>query len=151
MDGSRFDLLARTFGTRRAALRLLGGTTVSLALSPRDLDARPKKKRKKPCKAPKKKCGGKCIAIQTDASNCGACGNVCGSQICRAGQCLPKPVCLSNGATFRQGEGLCCSQNIACDLGPMFIECTCMPGEPGNSCLAPGDCKSGSCIDFRCA
>lgn len=35
-------------------------------------------------------CGGRCVSIKTDASNCGACGNACPpGQRCQMGSCVP--------------------------------------------------------------
>jgi sugar lactone lactonase YvrE len=186
MDSSRFDQFARAFGalrTRRTALWLLGGAAAGPVLSTRDVEAKRKKKRKKPCKAPQKKCGGKCLAVQSDDNNCGACGNRCGrAEICRAGrcealvppvdcpigqccednqvcdgdgrcrdgECRPLPACLSNGETFRQGEGQCCSENVTCQPGTTGADCTCMPGNQGNACLRNGDCRSGRCVGYQC-
>jgi hypothetical protein len=67
------------------------------------------KKHQKPCKAPKKKCGGQCVAIQTDSHNCGACGHSCADgQSCQGGQC--------QGASTPQGcpPGACCEDNQVC-------------------------------------
>ena len=181
MDDSHFDQLARAFGalrTRRTALLLLGGVAAAPALGTSDAEAKPKKKRKKkPCKARWKKCGGKCVSLQTDDNNCGACGNRCpanqtcragqcetslppgcpdnqvcnGNGRCRAGVCQPRPTCSGNGVTFRQGEGQCCSENVSCQAGTTGVDCTCMPGDVGNACLVNSDCETGSCIGYQCA
>lgn len=185
MDSLHVDQLARAIGsrqTRRVAVRLLGGIAAFATLD-NDLEARRKKKRKKKCKAPKQTCGGKCVAIQTDDSNCGACGNRCSrSQICRggqcealvppvdcpigqcceddqvcngdgrcrAGECQPRPACFGNGVTFREGAGECCSENVSCQVGTTGIDCTCLPGDPGNACLLNTDCSSGGCVGYQC-
>lgn len=180
MEHFRFDRLVRAIGvqrSRRAAIALLGGLVTAPNLADRDAEAKPRKKRKKKCKAPKQTCGGKCVSIQTDDANCGACGSRCGgTQSCRNGQCAeigctpgqdnqacngegrcrgdvcqPRPVCHGNGVTFRQGDGECCSGPAgSCDLGPTYIECTCFPGATGRPCLANGDCTSGRCIGYQC-
>jgi hypothetical protein len=41
-------------------------------------------------------CSGACVHLDTDALNCGTCGNVC-SGACLAGHCLPKPSVLASG------------------------------------------------------
>ena len=180
MEHSQFDRLARAIGarqTRRTAVLVLGSITALAALDHGLVEGKRKKKRKKKCKSPKQTCVGKCVAIQTDANNCGACGNRCGgTQVCRNGQCAeigcaigqdnqacngdgrcrggvcqPRPDCYGTGVTFRQGDGECCSQQGACNLGPTYIECACFPGSPGNACLANGDCLAGRCIGYQCA
>ena len=39
------------------------------------------------CAAPLVACHGACISVASDASNCGACGKICPSNICIAGEC----------------------------------------------------------------
>lgn len=39
------------------------------------------------CKAPLVACHGACIPVTSDADNCGACGKICPSNICVAGEC----------------------------------------------------------------
>ena len=115
MDGSRFDHLARRWATRRTAI---GGLVAGLAgLAGLDAEAKrkrkrnetatmpgrvsgthavlseKKKKKKKKCKGGTIKCGKKlCVNASTDARNCGACGNACGSgQACVGGACQQPP------------------------------------------------------------
>ncbi len=40
-----------------------------------------------PCTAPLAACRGVCIAVDSDAANCGACGKICPSNICINGEC----------------------------------------------------------------
>jgi hypothetical protein len=47
-----------------------------------------KSKKAKKCKAGKKKCGKKCRNLQTNASHCGRCNNVCSSGVCSSGRCV---------------------------------------------------------------
>ena len=128
MESSHFDRLVRAFGalrTRRAAVTLLGGMVAVPALGADQSEAK-HKKHKKPCKAPKQKCGGKCVAIQTDERNCGACGNACASkQSCTDGQC-------TGGGNDCQA-GTCCHDNDPCqDDG------RCRDGQ----CYPKPDCRS---------
>ena len=87
MDADMFDQVARDGWQalpRRGVLGLAAGLG-ALLLGSSAGDA--KKKRKK-CKKGKKKCGKRCVDLQTDSANCGACGNVCpGGQICSGGTC----------------------------------------------------------------
>jgi hypothetical protein len=44
--------------------------------------------KQKTCSTDQKLCGGTCVTVDTDAANCGACGNVCGpNQQCLGGSC----------------------------------------------------------------
>ncbi len=40
------------------------------------------------CPVPRVACSGECVDLSTDEDNCGACGLVCPSGICRAGRCV---------------------------------------------------------------
>lgn len=49
------------------------------------------------CTPPQVSCNGACVNTQTDANNCGACGNVCAvGSSCQAGTCKPTVACGSN-------------------------------------------------------
>ena len=57
-------------------------------------------------------CNGKCVNEQTDANNCGSCGNVCSSGTCSNG------VCMSSGFSARA----CISDNsIGNNIEPLLI------------------------------
>lgn len=119
--------------TRRAATRLLGSLIAVSIVAHCDAEGKPKKKRKnkKPCKAPNKKCGVKCITVQSDDNNCGACGNRCSrTQVCRAGQCeaLLPPVDCPNGQ--------CCEDNEVCDGDGRCRDEEC---QPKPNCLSAGE------------
>ncbi len=51
------------------------------------------------CAAPRTDCGGLCVDAETDAQNCGRCGNVCAAGMgcvagtCRAGCAAPRAIC----------------------------------------------------------
>lgn len=67
---------------------------------------------------------GDAVDLQTDAANCGACGNVCDAlERCVAGSCL---TC--------GGEGQACCADLSCESG---LTCT------GGTCV--GECSVGSC------
>jgi len=79
LEPTRFDILIRAlsdppdYPTRRRLLAITGhvllrGVAAIPALGVDRVDAK-HKKRKKRCKAPQKKCGGKCVAIQNDERN----------------------------------------------------------------------------------
>jgi len=41
-----------------------------------------------PCPEPLRRCGNVCIDLNTDALNCGRCGNVCPTRLCQGGRCV---------------------------------------------------------------
>jgi uncharacterized protein YjdB len=82
-------------------------------------------------------CGDTCTSVQTDGSNCGACGIVCpAGDVCTAGSCvLAPPKCAPPQAYC--GAGTTCT-----NLGSDPNNC----GICGQACV-PGDtCQSGMCI-----
>lgn len=73
-------------------------------------------------------CGGVCVDTQTDASNCGTCGNACATGAsCQSGGC----VCPGGGTAC---SGACVDTNTNAD------NC----GRCGHSCLG-GSCVGGQC------
>jgi hypothetical protein len=133
VDGSHFDHLTRAFRTlqtRRAVTQVLAGILAGEAAQAVPVSAK-RKKHKKPCKAPKQKCGGKCLSVLTDDRNCGACGNRCGDgQSCRNGECkgTPNPQeCL---------PGACCEDNQACGTDGRCRGGVC---QPKPTCHANGE------------
>jgi hypothetical protein len=76
-------------------------------------------------------CAGICVDLQSDPTNCGACGNVC-SFICSAGVC-----------TFLQA---CLSPQVFC--GDMCVDLMTNPnhcGACGNACFVIETCAGGEC------
>lgn len=78
-------------------------TLISLGLQPDDAGAKKKRKRKKKrskrkerkkrCRAPKGRCGKRCVPLNT-LQNCGQCGNACvGEATCQDGVCCAQPLC----------------------------------------------------------
>ena len=133
MESAQFDRLTRAFGalrTRRSIVRVLPGAAALAALGGDPARAKNKKKHRKPCKAPKKKCGGKCLAVLTDNDNCGACGNRCtNGQTCKAGAC--------KGTADPQGcqPGACCEDNQVCNGDGRCRDGAC---QPKPNCLPAG-------------
>lgn len=122
MDTSPFDNLTRVLGTRRTVLSLLGGLATLAAAGTHPTRAKRHKKHKKPCKSPKQKCGGTCLAVLTDNDNCGACGNRCANgQACKNGSC--------KGSTTPQGcqPGACCEDNQICNGDGRCRDGACQP------------------------
>jgi hypothetical protein len=145
MEGSQFDRLARAFGashTRRGVAALLAAAGALPLLGHGDADAKKKKKKKK-CKAPKVKCGKKCLPAGSCCSdaNCGgngACqGNTCacftGFRRCN-GSCIPKDNCCGDAEC---GGGVCSGG-----------QCRCLDGTRpcGGKCIPEGGC----CEDAEC-
>ena len=142
MDDSQFDRLTRSFSalrTRRTAVQFLGGVAAVAATSSEPAVAR-RKKHKKPCKPPKKRCGGDCLAVLTDDANCGSCGNRCGNgQTCKNGQCkdtsTPTPTSTTTLPPDCPPE-TCCQDNQPCSGSGRCLEGVC---QPRPNCLSAGD------------
>ncbi|MCK6511020.1 hypothetical protein L6R29_13745 [Myxococcota bacterium] len=78
-------------------------------------------------------CADKCVNLQTDLANCGACGKACGvGTKCEAGTCKPATPC-QNGET--DCNGVCV--NLQTDL----TNC----GTCGNRCGLGANCEAGAC------
>ena len=87
------------------------------------------------------KCGTACVNLQTDPSNCGACGQACpANNTCQAGVCAPEPgafgaPCTKNGDCNSQlclQSGHCskkCSGASDCPADPSWT-CAPLPGYP---------------------
>ena len=87
------------------------------------------------CSAPNMVCSGVCIALDSDPSNCGACGNACigSDSVCVAGKCG----CGVAGMDYCDGVG-------CMDVSSDFNNC----GFCGNACDPNNDqaCTGGVCI-----
>lgn len=77
---------ARRVAVKRLAQLVAGVVATGVAsIDPDGAEA----KRKRRCRHGKRRCGKKCRNVQSDAANCGACGNRCGSgEGCYEGLCL---------------------------------------------------------------
>ena len=78
-------------------------------------------------------CGGACVNPNTDAANCGACGNACGStQSCVNGACSCPPPLLACGqacSNTATDVAHCSACNVACSAGQVCAgTCTCQAG-----------------------
>ena len=125
MDRSMIDRVARAMSvrkSRRVATSFLGAAAAWSLTRTEPGWATHKKKHRKPCKAPKKKCGGKCLSLQSDNHNCGACDNRCAAdQTCKNGAC--------KGTANPQEcqPGACCEDNQACNGDGRCRDGACRP------------------------
>jgi sugar lactone lactonase YvrE len=143
MDSEQFDSLTARLSravNRRQGLGALFAVGLSASFQAEITQAK-RKKHKKPCKAPRERCGGKCLAIQNDDRNCGACGNRCSrTEICRNGQCeviLPPVDCP---------VGECCEDNQICNGDGRCRDGQC---QPLPTCL-PVDGRAGPEDPVQC-
>jgi endo-1,4-beta-D-glucanase Y len=97
-------------------------------------------------------CGAGCIDLQTDASNCGACGTICpGGTVCQNGLCeanLCNPPCAAGESCI---NGVC--QNLLgcnppCGVTETCSNGVCVPTSEGPcvpACAAGQTCAAGVC------
>lgn len=148
MDGARFDHLTAHLGSRLPR-RSLAGLVGALSLS---LPATGATARKKKCKKPKRKCGRRCVAVQTDPANCGSCRRACAAgEICSEGTCRPR--CP---AGQKACDGKCipaggCCESAECADAEECTEDVCLDNvcrqfsrDDNTSCVG-GECRSGVC------
>ena len=98
-------------------------------------------------------CGGICVNLQTDETQCGVCGSACtASQVCQAGQCFPRGICAGtplNCTTFDTcGPSCRCATSVegnpVCVVGQAICP---MPLTP--PCQTSAECSGGTaCIDI---
>ena len=112
-------------------------------------------------------CGGRCMSLESDPVNCGACGNVCLSGLCSGGQCCSIGQALCNGicAPLESDPvncGACghiCSNGLCgggqcCLAGQGLCNGTCATlandpancGACGSQCLAGQVCSGAQCV-----
>ncbi len=88
------------------------------------------------CPSGQLSCGGKCIDVQSDTNNCGACSTVCASSLCVAGVC-------KSGGTLGCDTGLTVCSGLCVDLKMDNANC----GTCGTACTGITKCASGACLD----
>ncbi|MEZ4409823.1 MAG: hypothetical protein R3A52_25625 [Polyangiales bacterium] len=103
-----------------------------------------------PCPPGATCCTNRCVGLQSDASNCGACGRVCpAGAVCTDGLCRrPTPGC-GDGPACAAGEACC---DAACvDVSGDARNC----GACGRVCPAPANtrvsCRASACVNDGCA
>lgn len=120
MDADMFDQMTRE-GWRALPRRGVLGLAAGLGALLLGSSAGDAKKKRKKCKKGKKNCGKRCVDLQTDSVNCGACGNACpGGQTCSggtcacpanqsfvAGACIPRFGCTLDLDTCEVGKKAC--------------------------------------------
>jgi hypothetical protein len=144
LEPTRFDTLTRSLAaapSRRGLARVFAGLAVAGPLSALggrgSVEAKKKHKHKK-CKSPKKKCGAKCVAVQSDPRNCGSCGHECANgESCISGQCSD-----SNGCP----AGLTRCGGSCVDLTTDRANC----GRCGHGCADGEACRGGVCGAATC-
>src|SRR5262249_44845244 len=82
-------------------------------------------------------CNGICRNLQTDAANCGACGNACPM----GHQCV-QGACKGNGC----GQGLTQCGNACVNLQTDAANC----GACGQACAQGQQCTQGNCVQQGC-
>jgi hypothetical protein len=123
----------------------------------------------KACPPGQTKCGQFCVDLKTDPASCGACGNVCGTNMsCQNGVCACLPPFTDCGgacvdlSSDRASCGSCdnvCQVNMICSNGA----CICTPGltncsgscanllaDPQNCGACGSICSTGVCCEGAC-
>jgi hypothetical protein len=151
MDAQHFDRLTlqltsalsrRRFGSVLAALGIATGFGVALEAEAKKKKAKNKKPKK--CKKGTIKCGKKCVNPQTNALNCGRCGQRCGeNRACVDGQCQTgcpgeQILCGALCVDPRDNDDHCGGCNNPC-ADPL----TCVDGE----CACAGTICDGECVN----
>lgn len=121
------------------------------------------------CAPGKVTCDRSCVDVETDAKNCGACGEACAaSQICVAGECVGSggPPCTSdarcddgrycNGAErciegfCRLGRDVICNDGVACTDEVCSEELGVCVTRPAHSRCAVGQQCTGAATQSGC-
>jgi len=94
-------------------------------------------------------CGGVCVDLMSDPSNCGACGDPCAG-CCIGGACTPEGASCSDGDLCTYGDtcqaGTCSGTAASCDDGLICTADKCTGKLPPVECkhvLQPGYCLVG--------
>jgi hypothetical protein len=145
MDGQGLDRIARAIAactSRRQAVQILAAAVLSGSLPGRTAAAQGNTAS---CDAGLTYCAeaGGCVDLLSDLNHCGACGNLCASELvaveCRGGECAR--------ADCPAGLAYCGAEAMCRDLYTDPVHC----GACGNAC-ASGACASGTCapVDGVC-
>jgi hypothetical protein len=102
-------------------------------------------------------CGGQCVDVRLDSSNCGRCGASCSSaQACGGGECHPKDcIGFTCGATqVCPGSSACVERacvGVSCGAAEVCLAGACQPSACGaTTCPAGLACVDGACVDVNC-
>jgi len=100
------------------------------------------------CLSGQMSCAGSCVDTQTDNSNCGTCGTVCGTgQTCTAGVCAcmtGQTLCAGACVDTQSSDAHCGACGTACPSGQ-----TCRAGVCGAACAAPRTVCGTTCADTQ--
>jgi Stigma-specific protein, Stig1 len=104
-----------------------------VCLHPKARKHRPRPKPRCGCRPGTVRCNGTCVALRTDAHNCGKCGHKCGAgQVCTGGRCISK--CPA-------GESVCSGACVSLATNPQHC------GKCANKCAPGGVCHQGGCLN----
>jgi hypothetical protein len=97
-----------------------------------------------PCPEGTLRCGNDCVNTQSDATNCGSCGAICGTdQFCEMGDCVGGVECTVEGDTCTGSSDTSCCGGLVCQyVGPGY---QCVAGEACQTGLT--DCD-GYCVNL---
>lgn len=85
------------------------------------------------CPGPQTLCNGRCVDLQADHDDCGACGKTCSAtEYCLAAACAPCPV----------NYAACASENTCINYQIDNFNC----GGCGKACAQNATCVSGNCV-----
>ncbi|MEZ4408251.1 MAG: MXAN_6577-like cysteine-rich protein [Polyangiales bacterium] len=123
-----------------------------------------------PCPGGQSACGDRCVNLQADTANCGACGTACATgQTCAAGVCgCPSGQTLCGGACVNTQSSTahcgtcgracaagqtCAAGSCACPAGQMLCGSACVDvlasatncGSCGRTCVGGEWCMAGTC------
>jgi hypothetical protein len=133
MDGSRFDLLARSLileGSRRQALSWgLAGALVLLSSAGENAAAR----KKKPCSACKKRKKGRC---KPKANGTACPGGTCQNGQCRCASVGLRELCTSDNDCCTSSTGMLCARTGGCRTDGLPVCCK----QTGAPCIDSCDC-----------
>ena len=97
------------------------------------------------CPSGQTDCSGKCVNVQSDAKNCGKCGQVCPSNLCTGGKCScpsPTKLCGSTCVDVSKDNKNCGNCGKVCPS-----DSSCSGGSCVKGCAKPRAMCSGICTD----